>query len=100
MKIYKNSSSNPGQAERSPPTTLVGNPHLSSWEVNAMKNYSTRPAPARRPDDRELADVLTAISVVSRRLARKLTAASYPNNTKTEYECPLRQERKTHHEAL
>ena len=65
-----------------------------------MKNYSSYPD-TRRPDDQELADVLTAISVVSRRLARKLTAASYQNNRKAEYECPLRQERRTrHHEAL
>ena len=65
-----------------------------------MKNYSSYPD-TRRPDDRELADVLTAISVVSRRLARKLTAASYQNNRKAEYDCPLRQERRTrHHEAL
>lgn len=42
-----------------------------------MKDYSHYPAPTRCPDDRELAEVLTAISVVSRRLARKLTAASY-----------------------
>ena len=39
---------------------------------NIMKNYSF-PLDTRRPDDRELADVLTAISVVSRMLARKLT---------------------------
>lgn len=65
-----------------------------------MKNYSSYPY-TRRPDDRELADVLTAISVVSRRLARKLTAASYQNNRKAECDCPLRQERRTrHHEAL
>lgn len=46
-----------------------------------MKNYSSYPD-TRRPDDRELADVLTAISVVSRRLARKLTAASYQSTTR------------------
>lgn len=66
-----------------------------------MMNYSNRPASTRRPDDRELADVLTAISVVSRRLARKLTAASYQNNHNAEYECPLRQERRMcHRETL
>ena len=65
-----------------------------------MKNYSSYPD-ARRPDDRELADVLIAISVVSRRLARKLTATSYQNDHKAVCECPLRQERRTrHHEAL
>lgn len=58
-----------------------------------MKNYSSIPD-TRCPDDRELAEVLTAISVVSRRLARKLTAASYPKDHKAEYECPLRQERR------
>lgn len=69
-------------------------------EVNIiMKNYSSYPD-IRRPDDRELADVLTAISVVSRRLARKLTAASYQTNRKAECGCPLRQERRTHREAL
>lgn len=66
---------------------------------NIMKNYSSNPD-TRRPDDRELADVLTAISVVSRRLARKLTAASYRTDRKAEFDCPLRQERRTRHEAL
>lgn len=66
-----------------------------------MKDYSNYPVPTRRPDDRELAEVLTAISVVSRRLARKLTAASYQNDHKAEYRCPLRHEgRNSHHEAL
>lgn len=61
-----------------------------------MMYYSTRPDIT----DQELADVLTAISVVSRRLARKLTAASYRNDTRAEYECPLRQERKRKGETL
>lgn len=66
-----------------------------------MKDYSNYPVPTRRPDDRELAEVLTAISVVSRRLARKLTAVSYQNDHKAEYECPLRHERRTcNREAL
>lgn len=66
-----------------------------------MKDYSNYPAPTHRPDDWELAEVLTAISVVSRRLARKLTAASYQNDHKTEYECPLRHGRRTcNREAL
>lgn len=66
-----------------------------------MKDYSNYPAPTCRPDDRELAEVLTAISVVSRRLARKLTAASYQNDHKAESGCPLRHERRTcNREAL
>lgn len=47
-------------------------------------------------DSEELIGILTAISVVSKRLARKLTAASYQSNYKAEYECPLRQERRNH----
>lgn len=46
-------------------------------------------------DSEELIGILTAISVVSKRLARKLTATSYQSNYKAEYECPLRQEGET-----
>ena len=46
-------------------------------------------------DSEELIGILTTISVVSKRLARKLTAASYQSNHIAEYECPLRQERRT-----
>ncbi len=82
MRIFKNSSGKPGQTARSPPSDFVGQVTREKLkEVNAMENYSSRPAPTRRHDDRELADVLIAISVVSRRLARKLTAASFQKDS-------------------
>ena len=56
-----------------------------------MKNYSQSRLYDAPGNDEELADVLTAISVVSKRLARKLTAASCQRNHKAEYECPYRQ---------
>lgn len=65
-----------------------------------MKNYSTYYDAPRNHDDRELADVLTAISVVSRRLARKLDSASRRNERRTDYECPYMRERRMHSEAL
>ncbi len=59
--------------------------------------YSTKQMDAHTEAEREeLIGVLTAISVVSKRLARKLTAASYQNDHQAEYECPLRQERRNH----
>lgn len=62
--------------------------------------YSTKQPEMRTDAEREeLIGVLTAISVVSKRLARKLTAASYQSNHTSEYECPLRQEGRNH-EAL
>ena len=48
--------------------------------------------------DKELADVLVAISVVSKRLARKLAMAS-GQNRKPNTQCHYRQER-SRHEAL
>ena len=48
--------------------------------------------------DEELADVLVAISVVSKRLARKL-AMAYGQNRKPNTQCHYRQER-SRHEAL
>lgn len=59
-----------------------------------MKDYSNYPVPTHRPDDRELAEVLTAIYVVSHRLALKLTTASYQNDRRAEHECPLWHERR------
>ena len=67
-----------------------------------MKNYAKTHGTTSYSNDRELAEVLAAISVVSRRLARKLTAVSNRNpGTEAECECPyLRQERKKRHETL
>ncbi len=62
-----------------------------------MKKLTKRPDACCRTDE-ELADVLVAISVVSKRLARKLAMASGQNrNAKSQ--CRYRQER-SRHEAL
>ena len=65
-----------------------------------MKDYRSRPQTA----DEELIDVLSAISITSLRLAKRLQAAALREQQKTrrqyEYECPLIRERRPHHEAL
>ena len=65
-----------------------------------MKDYEPEPQTA----DEELIDVLSAISITSLRLAKRLQAAALREQQKPhgyEYECPLRHERRTcNREAL
>ena len=59
-----------------------------------MKKLTKRPDTCCRSDE-ELADVLVAISVVSKRLARKLAMASGQNRI-PKSQCRYRQERSRH----
>ena len=65
-----------------------------------MKDYKPRPQTA----DEELIDVLSAISITSLRLAKRLQAAALREQQEArrqyEYECPLIRERRPRHEAL
>ena len=64
-----------------------------------MKPYS-KGLDTESAGDRELADVLTAISVVSKRLARKLTAASEKSKKLSEERPPGQKGPEESHEAL
>ena len=66
-----------------------------------MKDYRPNPKTA----DEELIDVLSAISITSLRLAKRLQAAALREQQEArrrqyEYECPLVKERMPHREAL
>ncbi len=63
-----------------------------------MKDCKFKPQTA----DEELIDILSAISIVSLRLAKRLQAAALreQQETRRKYECPLIRERRLHREAL
>ena len=66
-----------------------------------MKDRKVKPMTA----DEELIDVLSAISIVSLRLAKRLQAAALREQQEArrphyEYECPLIRERRSHRETL
>ena len=65
-----------------------------------MKDYG----PRHQTADEELIDVLSAISITSLRLAKRLQSAAFREQQEArrhprKYECPLIKARGTHHEA-